>query len=87
MPSVDEAALLELFPIYIIIALPKAGAFHSATAGNVRSVQVMPSVEEVDAVEAVDAPATNILLPKIDSLKPLAIVGNVRNVQVIPSVE
>jgi hypothetical protein len=53
--------------------------------GNVRNVQVTPSVEEAAVLEPFDT-ITNILFPKDDSLQ-LELVGNVRSVQVTPSID
>lgn len=63
MPSVEEAAVEELYPpIATKTPFPYVDVYHGALAGMVRRVQVMPSVEEAAVVE-LDATATNIPFP------------------------
>ena len=86
MPSVEDAAEAELSATAKKMLLPKATEDQLALDGSVRSVQVMPSVEDAAVVGLHCATATNVLLPKVTAFQS-DLVGSVRNVQVMPSVE
>lgn len=84
IPSVEDAAVDEFFPVAVNIPLPNSKR-QSALDGKVLAVQVIPSVE-VAAVVELDVTATNILFPNFTLLQEL-FDGIVLAVQVIASVE
>ena len=51
MPSVEEAAVVEPYPIATKVPFPYVTEYQFTADGKVRVVQVMPSVEEAAVVE------------------------------------
>jgi hypothetical protein len=85
MPSVDESAALELNPAAAYTPPPYALACQLSAVGNVREVQVIPSVDDI-ALVLCDK-ETKSPFPKVSVVQLCEPEATEREVQLVPSVE